>query len=201
MKESERVGTSVPDTTSLYPSAMSLYKYPSAPGHVVHESQFQQIKDQINRLNYPYLCVLECDIEYNNPDLVCSLISTKNKDGTLTYDFKKKEKIQIININIEETIKYNNARITKIYNVYEWTKLDFIFRSVIQRLFDEQLKNKKNALKEVLKIIMNSSYRKFIQHLINEKTEVFDSNQKFEECLLTNKCSCAIMKKYFLCSV
>jgi hypothetical protein len=30
---------------------------------------------------------------------------------------------------------------------------------------------------------------KFIQHLIDEKTEVFDSNQKFEECLLTNKCT------------
>jgi hypothetical protein len=55
-------------------------------------------------------------------------------------------------------------------------------------LFDERLKNKKNALGGVLKIIMNSSYRKFIQHLIDEKTEVFDSNQKFKECLLTNKC-------------
>jgi hypothetical protein len=148
------------DATSLYPSAMSLYKYPSASGHVVHESQFQKIKEQINTLNYPYLCMLECDIEYNNPDLICPLISTRNKDGTLTYDFKKKEKIQITNIDIEEAIKYNNAKVTKIYNVYEWAKLDFIFRAAIQRLFDERLKNKKNALGGVLKIIMYSSYGK-----------------------------------------
>jgi hypothetical protein len=57
------------DATSLYPSAMSLYKYLSGPGHVVHESQFQKIKDQINQLTYSYLCILECDIEYNNPEL------------------------------------------------------------------------------------------------------------------------------------
>jgi hypothetical protein len=177
------------DATSLYPSAMSFYKYPSAPGHVVHQSKFQEIQNQINRLTYRNLCILECDIEFNNPDFVCPLISTKNKDGTLSFDFKNKNKIQITNVDIEEAIKYNNAKITKIYNIYEWTQLDFIFKEAIQKMFEERLKNKRNALGSVLKIIMNSSYGKFIQHLIDEKTEVFDSNNKFEECLLTNKCT------------
>ena len=102
------------DATSLYPSAMALYKYPIGKSKVLPDNEFDRIMNDINNLKYNKYCIVKCDIEYTNRhEIICPLIPTKNKTGRITYDMIDKKEIWVSNVDLEETIKHNNGKINK----------------------------------------------------------------------------------------
>ena len=178
------------DATSMYPAAMCLFKFPIGLAEVLHHGEFQRVMDEINGLEYNYHCVLECDIVYTNrEEIVCPLISMKDDKGKTKYDMKDKTNLIITNVDVEEAIKNNNAKITKIHNVVEWKESAFIFKKCIGKLFNERLKakaEKNDALSAVLKLLMNSSYGKLIMKLIDCETKIINDCPTFDKHLLEN---------------
>jgi len=174
------------DATSLYPSAMCMFKYPVGKPNVLFEDHFEILKNKINSLQYDKLSIIQCDLIFEHPEKYTTpLISEKEKNGVTNFTFIPKNKIIITSVDLEEAIKYNSAKITKIYNAIEWAKCEFIFREPIGKLFELRLKNKQNAIGAVCKNLMNSSWGKLTMQEINESVSIFNTNAEFKCSLLT----------------
>jgi len=173
------------DTNSLYPSAMKLFKYPIGVPDVLGVEEFDRVKDSLNSNNYKYLSIVECDMSFTNVANQCTpLVSVVCKEGNRIFDFTSKKNIVLSSVDIEESVKYNNARIDKMHNIVEWKKSEFLFKESIENLFELRKKNKTNSLGHAMKLYMNSSYGKMIMKIVDSSIKIFDDNDKFEDCLI-----------------
>jgi hypothetical protein len=105
----------------------------------------------------------------------------------LKYTFNDKFGEYFTSVDLEEAIKYNSAKITKIYDVLEWTEKDYILKDAIEPLYNKRKEDKKSALGASLKIIMNSSYGTMIKRLVDEYFKITMSNEEFEEFIINNE--------------
>ena len=181
------------DATSLYPSAMALYKYPIGEGKVLPDSQFNRIKEEINSQTYDKHCIVKCDLEYDSTKkdmIVTPLIANTDKDGKMRYTLKDKQEIVITSVDLEEAIKYNYCKISKVHEVIEWEESEFIFRDSIKKLFNARLEAKKEgqeAKSFVLKIMMNSSYGKLIMKIIDRVCKTVTDVETFDNLIMDSK--------------
>ena len=168
------------DATSLYPSSMALYEYPTGKADVIYDQEeLNRIMKDLNSLKYNRHAILRCDIEFNVDKSYCTpLIFFESK-----YTFQPKKEIIITSVDIMEAVKYNNAVVTKVHHAVEWKEKGFIFRDAIINLFNLRLKHKTEALGDVCKVLMNSSYGKIIMKLIEKSTKIISENKEFEKYL------------------
>lgn len=178
------------DAVSLYPSAMCLFKYPVGKAKVIPECDFGRIMKSINELSYDKHCIVECDIEFDQEkckNCCTPLLAIRQSDGSSVFSFCNITKDVFTNVDIQEAIKYNYAKITKIYNCIEWENSEFIFKDFINGLFNKRLEAKKNkqlALSNVLKIIMNSSYGKTTMKFNDEYMKITKDNNEFDQYII-----------------
>jgi len=164
----------------LYPSSMALYEYPTGKADVIYDQEeLNRIMKDLNSLKYNRHAILRCDIEFNVDKSYCTpLIFFESK-----YTFQPKKEIIITSVDIMEAVKYNNAVVTKVHHAVEWKEKGFIFRDAIINLFNLRLKHKTEALGDVCKVLMNSSYGKIIMKLIEKSTKIISENKEFEKYL------------------
>jgi hypothetical protein len=173
------------DQTSLYPASCYLFKYPVGASEVIEDVKLEQKMNELNAQNYKYLSVICCDITFTDKNIICPIISSK-ENGRNVYSLTDKKNIVLTSVDIEEAIKHNKAKITKIHSMIEWKKSAYIFRECIGNLFDQRVKakkEKKEALSFVLKLLMNSSYGKFIQKIIDTSSKIVTEVDKFDDYL------------------
>ena len=143
------------DAVSLYPSAMKLFDYPVGEAYWEHD-----VDKVVTALNYcdatfP-LGIVECEI---TPDQnqICPLLSHRTKYGRLRYTLDPNQRLTKTTIDIMEAVKYNKARVTKVFNALLWKDRKPIFRDPITKLFTMriQAKEEKNdALSQGTKLFV-----------------------------------------------
>lgn len=172
------------DATSMYASAMTLYKYPVGTPRVLLSDEFDSVMTLLNTQRYDKTCIIRCDVDFDRPERFCTALISESVDGHLEYNFLKKERIEICSVDLEEAIKYNGAHVTKVYDVLQWDSTAFIFRHCIKQLFELRLKNKNNAVGDCCKTLMNSSYGRLIMKILDTQTKVYSDNESFDADLL-----------------
>eukprot|EP00732_Lithocolla_globosa_P002061 Lithocolla_globosa_v1_NODE_1229_length_2754_cov_204.732593.p1 type:complete len:403 gc:universal NODE_1229_length_2754_cov_204.732593:2195-987(-) len=170
------------DEASLYPSAMALFEYPVGEAAWLTSEGCSNLIDQLHAKTYSRLSIVECDITFPDKDIVLPLIPTWNGPRR-EYNCFDKKNLVISSVDLEEAIRYNGIRITKIHRALEWEKKAFVFKDVVTKLFKLRLAAKKNGdetLSAMLKLLLNSGYGKFEQRLIWTTMEVISTNAEFE---------------------
>ena len=159
---------------------MAKYPYP------VSEAKWgdcDRIMTELNNRTYSYMSIVECDIIYTNRNIVCAIVPEK-QEVRLQYNCNDKNNLVISSVDLEDAIKSNHVKITKIHNAVEWVEKEYIFKDAVENLFNERLKAKAegdDALSGLLKLIMNSGYGKFEQKMIDTETKICDNNEQMEK--------------------
>lgn len=181
------------DAVSLYPSAMSSYTYPTGKCYWVHPDSFERYRQNLNNgMIHEKYFTIECDITYPDKTVVTPTLMAKNKEGLAQYNLLDKRNIVCTNVDIEEAIKYNHVRITKVHRILEWPTSRAVYKDNITMLFNERLRAKKNgekALSICQKDMMNSQYGYTIKKLIKSKSVLVDNNDSFEALIIDRKCT------------
>lgn len=152
------------DYNSLYSSAM-LSLYPVGKMHEIEN--YEDVKNLLNESRYKKFCIVECDVEIPKNQYMPLLCERKQYN---VYRCGKLIKQIYNNIDLEEAIKFNDAKITKIYSGVEWDSGSYIFKDYIEFLYNKRKEYKKlnNDIQKIFKTILNSSYGKFLQKVSEE---------------------------------
>jgi hypothetical protein len=174
------------DATSLYASAMANYDYPSSPPQWEHDEQ--KIIDGLNNQdsNLP-LAIVECEI-FVPEGQICPLLSYKLPDGRLRY-YTGTLKITKNSVDIMEAVRYNQARVLRIFNAMVWLEKAPIFRERTNTLFEMRKQAKEDgndALQATMKLILCSGYGKFVEKLHEEKTKIISENETINKIYQNN---------------
>eukprot|EP00732_Lithocolla_globosa_P000136 Lithocolla_globosa_v1_NODE_27_length_9260_cov_179.654861.p1 type:complete len:1023 gc:universal NODE_27_length_9260_cov_179.654861:5430-8498(+) len=183
------------DGVSLYPSAMSKFEYPVGDAYWVDASPSEHARDgglvkllhELNDLEYNKMSIVECDLEFTSKDIVTPLIA-EQLGPRRVYTCYDKKNIILSSVDLEEAIKYNKIKITKVHRALEWAEKEYVFKEVIDHLFNERLKAKREgdlSFSTLLKLLMNSGYGKFEQKLITTETKISDSNEFMDSTILS----------------
>jgi len=160
------------DAVSLYPSAMyRLGGYLKGKPKVLTE------------LNYDFL--KKCDgyfiqirVKKVNKNFAFPLMSYINDDGVRIFTNEPKENLYVCKIQLEDLIEFHNIEFEIIDGYYYDEGRNNNLRDVIDFVFNERLKMKKqkNPLQEIYKLIMNSAYGKTLQKSHPEQVEFKNEN-------------------------
>ena len=104
------------DAVSLYPSAMWKFEYPSGKPYWEHDDEMV-VNALNNRDPNLKLGIVECEITIN-PNQVCPLLSHKSPDGRLRYSTEPNQRVIKTTIDIMEAVRYNGARVTRVFNAF-----------------------------------------------------------------------------------
>lgn len=161
------------DATSLYPSAMATFRYPTGTpewatdlesvkqrmtdmGDPTKPRAYEELpmsgisKDEMTRImdNTDFLLgVIECDIEYPEhieDTLVTPLLATHSQEGLLQYGVEPRHTIKTT-IDIAEAIRCNGARVTTVHKALLWPYRRAYLTEPIVRLFEMRRKAKKDG--------------------------------------------------------
>lgn len=157
------------DFKSQFPSAMYLFPYPSNDVYVVKDLDLRL--ELFNSHSYKHLGIFTVDMVCTKQCLV-PIVSEK-ENGFLTWDFRDRKEITLSSVEIEDALKYNNYKITKIHNGIEWKTKEFLFDK-IKDIYDWKLKaevGKMAAMRMIAKLILTSGYGGFGRKPILEKTK------------------------------
>lgn len=184
------------DACSLYPSAMRRLLIPKGKPHIIprecltyewlsaHTLLEQQSKATPERFISCY--VVRIRITKNNVRRDFPLIY-KRGDGTLTYTNDDDVKLVVSNVYLEDLVRYHRIEFT-IKEGIMWTggKSGELSRR-IQDIYDKRnaLKAERNPKETIYKLMMNSSYGKTIQKMINDDIHVY-SRAETEQCQMEN---------------
>ncbi len=153
------------DAVSLYPSAISLCRMPAGKPEVVtlNETQsdcFIKLIPKILRSGRTFFCV---DIE-TQKDLEFPILSEKDDNGIRRFRNGKFRKIVIGDVTLSDAIKYQNAKVTRIYAIVRFDRTCDRFAQFIKKLFTLRLifKAMKLPCQNTVKLMMNSSYGRTI---------------------------------------
>ena len=165
------------DAVSLYPSAMWKFEYPSGTPYWEHDDEMV-VNALNNRDTNLKLGIVECEITIN-PNQVCPLLSHKSPDGRLRYSTECNQRVIKTTIYIMEAVRYNGARVTRVFNALFWTEKTKIFSEAIKTLFETRKHAKEIAnvsLSIACKLMMNSGYGKLGQKIRETKTIISGDN-------------------------
>jgi hypothetical protein len=160
------------DAVSLYPSAMyRLGGYLRGNPKVLKELNYDFLKNcdgyfiqiKVNKVNkkYPF-----------------PLMSYINDDGVRIFTNNPPNNLYVCKFDLEDLIKFHKIEFDIIDGYYYDEGRNYDLRNVINFVFNERLKMKKegNPLQEVYKLIMNSAYGKTLQKSHPEKIEFKNEN-------------------------
>ena len=161
------------DMTSLYPTEMNKNDFPAGTSAWEEdEAKVEEFRNKINNGESVPLSIVECDIDFKViegearifPILANRLDDTEN----LYYSFENNQHFVKTSVILEDAVKYNQAYMTKIYNLYVWSSKYPLFCEAIQKLFDGRVKakeDKNDALATMYKLVMNGGNGKFSQKI------------------------------------
>ena len=160
------------DAVSLYPSAMyRLGGYLKGNPKVLKELNYDFLKNcdgyfiqiKVNKVNkkYPF-----------------PLMSYINDDGVRIFTNNPPNNLYVCKFDLEDLIKFHKIEFDIIDGYYYDEGRNYDLRNVINFVFNERLKMKKegNPLQEVWKLIMNSAYGKTLQKSHPETIEFKNEN-------------------------
>jgi len=160
------------DAVSLYPSAMHrLGGYLKGNPKVLKELNYDFLKNcdgyfvqiKVNKVNkkYPF-----------------PLMSYINDDGVRIFTNEPPNNLYVCKIDLEDLIEFHKIEFDIIDGYYYDEGRNYNLRNVIDFVFNERLKMKKegNPLQEVYKLIMNSAYGKTLQKSHPETIEFKNEN-------------------------
>jgi hypothetical protein len=160
------------DAVSLYPSAMH-----RLGGYLKGKPKL------LTELNYDFL--KNCDgyfvqikVKKVNKNFAFPQMSYINDDGVRIFTNEPKDNLYVCKIQLEDLIKFHNIEFDIIDGYYYDEGRNNNLRDVIDFVFNERLKMKKekNPLQEIYKLIMNSAYGKTLQKSHPESIEFKNEN-------------------------
>ncbi len=170
------------DANSLYPSTMCMpdFNYASESNPPIfynHESQLylDNVKDMLNQHTYNksgYICA---DIECDNKVIIPVLAEKINSETSYNnYD----KKCQVYNvITVQDSIKYTNAKITKIYFILEYPETRALLREAISFLVVNRTKYKIGAKADTW---TDTEYLNYKSKIEDESRKLFLKDVKCE---------------------
>ena len=174
------------DGVSLYPSAINrLCREIGLPkGKAVRYT-----KEELKNWNKKLYSVLTVKINKVNKIQQMPFITHKNEDGLLEYTNKApKETLIIDSITLQDYIKFHKIDYEVLDGVYWNNESNKKMGEVIKRLFEARLKakkDKKKALSNTIKLMLNSSYGKTIMkksktdyHIVKTQSYMYDKENK-----------------------
>ena len=170
------------DACSLYPSAMALFSYPVGQPFWMPESDHEKLRAALNGVTketdvntFPYIGIVECDIEYTRNCVFPLLSKTTKKQLEYTLEPMSCNKCTV---DLIEAVRRTGVRVTQIHHALLWPEREKIFEKIIKRLYaiKRDMKAVAPIISEIAKLLMNSSYGKMLQRLIEEEWEVFSSD-------------------------
>lgn len=160
------------DAVSLYPSAMyRLGGYLKGKPKVLTELNYDFLK---NCDGY----FIQIKIKKVNKNYAFPQMSYVNDDGVRIFTNDPKENLYVCKFALEDLIEFHNIEFDIIDGYYYDEGRNNNLRDVIDFVFNERLKMKKekNPLQEIYKLIMNSAYGKTLQKSHPEKVEFKNEN-------------------------
>ena len=160
------------DAVSLYPSAMyRLGGYLQGKPKVLTELNYDFLK---NCDGY----FIQIKIKKVNKNYAFPQMSYINDDGVRIFTNEPKENLYVCKFVLEDLIEFHNIEFDIIDGYYYDEGRNNNLRDVIDFVFNERLKMKKekNPLQEIYKLIMNSAYGKTLQKSHPEKVEFKNEN-------------------------
>jgi hypothetical protein len=174
------------DVTSLYPTAMRTFPYPTGKPH--WELDLEGVRKQLNELTMERLGFIECTIDFPNKDVVTPLIATKSTP--LRYTLEDNQYVYACTIDVMEAIKHNDAVVTQVFKALVWDGQDFIFREAIDKLWGIRKKAKQEGNKALdvgAKVMLNSSYGKTIQKKPDKTSVIMSDNDLIDDLYLKGR--------------
>jgi len=160
------------DAVSLYPSAMyRLGGYLKGQPKVLTELNYDFLK---NCDGY----FIQIKVKKVNKNYAFPQMSYVNDDGVRIFTNEPKENLYVCKFVLEDLIKFHQIEFDIIDGYYYNEGRNNNLRDVIDFVFNERLKMKKekNPLQEIYKLIMNSAYGKTLQKSHPEKVEFKNEN-------------------------
>ena len=146
------------DVTSLYPTAMVEFKYPT--GISSWNDNATEIK----------IGIYDVDVECNK-DLIVPILPRKSPKGGIIWDLIDRRGIYT-SVDLNNAIKYG-YKITKIHNALEWETEGDIFTDYIMKAYKIKEENDDNPVKrQIGKILMNALYGKMLERARFEETKM-----------------------------
>lgn len=189
------------DAVSLYPSAMArLYLCSGKPIILTQEELNREYlfkntaseNDQVSNEKPIAAYIVEIDITKVGKKLDFPLICYRDPKSGTNKNVNECCKMFVDNIVLEDLVKYQEIEFNVVQG-YKWIgKKDFSIRTEIQTLHElrGKFKSEKNAMQEIIKLIMNSGYGKCIQKPIKTETQYKQVNGVFKSYKATD------LKKY-----
>ena len=160
------------DATSLYPSAMyRLGGYLKGNPKVLTELNYDFLKNCDGY--FIQIKVKKVNKNYSFPQM-----SYINDDGVRVFTNEPKENLYVCKFALEDLIEFHDIEFEIIDGYYYDEGRNNNLRDVINFVFNERLKMKKegNPLQEIYKLIANSAYGKTLQKSHPEKVEFKNEN-------------------------
>lgn len=157
------------DGNSLYPSAMYLFRYPIGRPSLIPKECLGSGAEALERFQKEMIgdsrrmFIISCTVEI--PNMQFPIYPVRSRLGTLIYP------VGIVtgsynSVDLAEMLK-DGCVIRNISHGVYWAKSEKIFSNFVKKLYDERnrLKKEGNEMEYVWKIILNSSYGKFLESI------------------------------------
>lgn len=165
----ENVRLSDFDAVSLYPSAMSrLGGYLKGKPKVITTTDYETLKTYDGYF-------VEIVVNEVNKKRAFPLMSYKNAEGIRNFTNDMKGKTMYVDkIMLEDIIEYHDIKFDIIRGYYYDEGRNMKLKQIIEKLFNERLKAKKNKnpIQVVYKLMMNASYGKTLIKPFSEDTKI-----------------------------
>lgn len=144
------------DATSLYPTAMVNYKYPTGSGRWLTESEIQEI-DFNNLKTGIYTVSIKC-----NKDLIVPILPYKSPNGGLYWNLIDRT-ATYTSADLENALRFGYT-IEKIHKALVYDETADVFTDYIMKCFKIKTDNEDNPVKrQIGKILMNALYGKMLE--------------------------------------
>jgi len=162
------------DYNSLYPCAM-MQQFPIGRYRVLNYDERESLRLELNNLSYKKFCIAKCVVQVPN-NCWFPLLQKREKNRVI-YKCGKFKGIYT-NVDLEESIKWNDSKVLKIEEAIEWETSRKIFKNFIEHVYNlrKNAKEKGSSIQAVFKVILNSSYGKFLQ-VSNTTTEIVQKDK------------------------
>ena len=155
------------DVVSLYPAAMSQYKYPV--GKAIETDHIVPCK-----MGIYYVDVIP------NKNLLHSIGGRRGDKGQLIWDLNN-TRGYYTSVDIEDMLKRGyQVSIATGGKSYYWQESTYVFKEFIDEMFKAKASVEKGSPQYILaKLFMNALYGKMIQRPIAEKSKFIDTNDQY----------------------
>ena len=161
------------DAVSLYPSAMSrLGGYLVGSPKVLENRSYGFLQKQDGY--FVQIKVLKVNKKYKFP-----LMSYVNDDGVRVFTNETLDSLYVCKFELEDLIKYHGIEFDIIDGYYYDEGRNTNLKEVISFVFNKrlELKEQKNPLQEIYKLILNCAYGKTIQKAIGDEVKFVSSKE------------------------